>query len=160
MNEPVYSARVGESYFFADNVGFEELVNCFVEFTARAAMARSADACDWEDDELRRSGLRAVQIFCGGKAVWADARAFEGELREARREGIEERFTRTNAAGPELYERLDLSLIDRWRRAGYDTPSLTGNMKALFDELGREATERAESAREALVGEILRETLP
>ena len=160
MNEALYSARVGESHFFADRVGFDELVNRIVEFTIRAAVARSVDESSWEQEELRRGGLRTIQIFRGGKAIWADSHAFESELGEARREGIQERFERANAVDPEVYERLDQSLIDRWRRAGYDTPSLASNMKALFDEVGREATDRAESAREDLVVEILRDTVP
>lgn len=158
VNRSLYSARVGESHFFAESVGYEELVDRIIELTVRAAVARSCDASDSEQDELRRGGLLAVQIFRGGKAIWADTGAFEGELVEARRERIEARFKRTNAADPELYGRLDRDLVARWRRAGYQTPSLVGDMKRLFLELERDAADRAEGAREALVGEILRET--
>jgi hypothetical protein len=158
VNRSLYSARVGESHFFAERVGYEELVNRIIEFTVRAAVARSIDASDWEQDELRRGGLRALQIFKGAKAVWADAEAFEGALDEARRERIEDRFKQTNSADPEFYERLDHDLIDRWRLAGYRTPSLAYNMKTLFLELERDAADRAETARASLVGEILRDT--
>lgn len=158
MNKSLYSARVGESHFFAERVGYEELVNRIMEFTVRAAVARSIDESDWEQDELRRGGLRVIQLFRGGKAVWTDAAAFEGELCEARRECVEGRFKRTNTADSTIYERLDHDLMDRWRRAGYQTPSLTNDMKRLFLELEREAAERAERARESLVGEILRDT--
>jgi hypothetical protein len=159
VSEAFYSARVSESNFFADRVGYDELVNRIIEFTIRAAVARSADASDWEHEELRRGGLGALQVFRDGKAIWTDATAFEGELTEARRERCECKFKRMNDLDPALYERMDRDLVDRWRRAGYQTPSLTSDMKRLFLELEREAADRAEDARANLVGEILRDTL-
>lgn len=155
-NRALYSARAGESNVFAEGVEYETLINRIIEFTARAAVARSIDASDSEQDELRRSGLRALQIFKCGKAIWDDAKTFEDELAEARRERVASRFTRTNTADQHFYERLDRDLVSRWRHAGYQTSSLAFDMKKLFLELERDATACAEDAREALVGEILR----
>ncbi len=157
MNKPLYAARIGESHRLADGVTYAALLNRIMEFTIRAALARSVDECEWEHDELRRRGLGAIQIFRDGKAIWADSAAFEEELAEARRERIEERFTDANEAAPALYERIDDDLRVRWRAAGYQTPSLATDMKRIFAELEREAAERAEVARDSLVGELLRE---
>jgi CRISPR/Cas system-associated endoribonuclease Cas2 len=157
VNEPLYSARIDESRFIADGVTYDVLLNRIVEFTIRAALARSVDEGDWEQDEVRRNGIAAIQIFRNGKAVWADSSAFELEMTEARREHIEDRFARSNEADPALYVRLDEDLRARWRAAGYQTPSLAHDMKTIFAELERDAAERAEVARESLVGELLRE---
>lgn len=157
MNSPIYSARVGESHCIADRVTYGALLNRIVEFTIRAALARTVDECDWEHDELRRKGIGAIQIFRNGKAVWADSAAFERELAEARREQIEERFRRTNEADPALHQRLDHDLRARWRAAGYESPSLAKDMKKIFAELERDASARAEIARESLAAELLRE---
>ncbi len=128
-----------------------------MEFTIRAALARSVDQCDWEHDELRRRGIGAIQVFRNAKAVWSDSSLFEQELAEARREHVADRFTRANEADPALYERIDEDLRARWRAAGYQTPSLAHDMKKIFAELEREVAERTEVARESLVGELLRE---
>lgn len=157
MTGPIYSARIGESHCIADRVTYGALLNRIVEFTIRAALARCIDECDWEHDELRRRGIGAIQIFRNGKAVWADSAAFERELAEARREQIEERFRRANVADPVLHQRLDDDLRARWRAAGYESPSLATDMKKIFAELERDASARAESARESLVAELLRE---
>ncbi len=128
-----------------------------MEFTIRAALARCVDECDWEHDQLRRKGIGAIQIFRNAKAVWADSALFDLELAEAQREGVEDRFRNANEADPALHERIDEDLRARWRRAGFDSPSLAGDMKRIFGELEREASERAETARQSLVGELLRE---
>ncbi|MBV9719318.1 MAG: hypothetical protein JOZ77_08360 [Candidatus Eremiobacteraeota bacterium] len=152
-----YSARIGESYCVADGVSYEMLVRRIMEFTIRAALARSIDESEWEQEELRRQGLRAIQIFEGNKAIWAESAPFREQLLEAQRENITSRFERTNRADPELFQRLDRDLIERWRRAGYQTSSLANDMKGIFLELGRDAEARAEGAKEELVDEILRE---
>jgi hypothetical protein len=157
VNRPLYAARIGESHRLADGVSYAALLNRIMEFTIRAALARSVDECDWEHDLLRRRGLGAIQIFRNGKAIWADSAAFEQELAEARRERIEERFREANDADPALCRRLDEDLRARWRAAGYETPSVANDMKKIFSELEREAAECAEAARESLVGELLRE---
>jgi len=157
VKRPLYAARIGESHRLADGVTYPALLNRIMEFTIRAALARSVDQYEWEHDELRRRGLGAIQIFRDGKAIWADSAAFEQELAEARRERIEERFRDANEADPALCRRLDQDLRARWRVRGYETPSLAKDMKKIFSELEREAAERAEVARESLVGELLRE---
>jgi len=157
VTKPLYAARIGESHRLADDVSYAALLNRIMEFTIRAALARSVDECDWEHDLLRRRGLGAIQIFRNGKAIWADTAAFEQELAEARRERIEERFREANEADPALCLRLDEDLRARWRAAGYETPSVANDMKKIFTELEREAAECAEAARESLVGELLRE---
>lgn len=157
VNRPLYSARIGESHCIADRVTYDTLLNRIVEFTIRAALARCVDECEWEQDELRRKGIGALQIFRNDKAVWADSATFERELAEARREHVEERFRNTNEADPELHQRLDDDLRARWRAAGYQSPSLARDMKKIFCELERDASERAEVARESLVAELLRE---
>ncbi|HEY6325660.1 MAG TPA: hypothetical protein VIW73_03965 [Candidatus Cybelea sp.] len=157
MNKALYAARVGESHCIADGVTYDVLLNRIMEFTIRAALARVVDECDWEHDALRRNGIGAIQIFRDGKAVWADSAMFEQEMAEARREHIEDRFIRSNEADPPLYERIDRDLRARWRAAGYETPSLADNMKTIFAELERDASERAEVAKESLVSELLRE---
>ncbi|MBV8196702.1 MAG: hypothetical protein JO263_01085 [Candidatus Eremiobacteraeota bacterium] len=155
----LYSACIGESHRIAEDVPYETLLSRIMEFTIRAALAHSIDENDWEQDQLRRNGLRAIGLFRNGKAIWSDCAAFEIELAEARRERVESRFAQTNAADPALYARLDRDLVRRWRLAGYQTPSLANDMKPLFVELERDAAERAEGARESLVGELLREIL-
>ena len=157
VNIPLYVARIGESHRLADGVSYPALLNRIMEFTIRAALARSVDECEWEQDELRRRGLDAIQIFRDGKAIWADSAAFEHELTEARRERVEQRFRDANEADPALYLRLDDDLRARWRAAGYETPSLASDMKKIFAELERDAAERAEVARQSLIGELLRE---
>jgi hypothetical protein len=150
-----YSARIGESCPIAEQLPYEALLCRIMEFTIRAALARSVDESEWEHEELRRKGLRALQIFRAGKAVWADEADYQEQLSETRREG-DTRFERTNESDPALYERLDTDLRARWRCVGYETPSLISDMKKLFAEIERDATERAQGAREGLVAELLK----
>ncbi|HEY3675072.1 MAG TPA: hypothetical protein VGK84_03695 [Candidatus Tumulicola sp.] len=126
-----------------------------VEFSVRAAMARCVDEIEWEHEQLRRRGLSALEIFRNGKAVWEDRIAYDSELAEARRERIDERFQAANEMDDGLYAKLDTDLCDRWRRLGYATPPLGHDMKRLFDELARDAADRAEHAREHLLEELL-----
>jgi hypothetical protein len=156
MKGPLYSARIGESLCIADDVPYEALLRHIIEFTARAAVARSIDENDWEHEELRRRGLSVLQIFRNGKAVWTDPGGFEAELSEARREGIEQRFNDCNELDSELYLRLDETLRKTLCRAGYNVPSLLTDMKKLFVELERDAADHAAGAREGLVAEILK----
>ena len=131
------------------------LLRSVIEFTVRGAVARSIDEGEWEHEELRRRGLAAIQIVRNGKAIWIERDNFEAELAEARREHVEARFLAANKLDPALYERLDAQLRVRWRLAGYETPSLINDMKKLFLELQRDATDRAATARERLVGDVL-----
>lgn len=156
MKGPLYSARIGESLCIADDVPYEALLRYIIEFTVRAAMARSIDENDWEHEELRRRGLPVLQIFRNGKAVWTDPRGFETELAEARRERIEQRFNDRNELDPDLYVKLDKNLRKTLCLAGYKVPSLLTNMKKLFVELERDAADHAAGAREGLVADILK----
>jgi hypothetical protein len=156
MKGPLYSARIGESLCIADDVSYEALLRHIIEFTARAAMARSVDENDWEHEELRRRGLSVLQIFRNGKAVWTDPRGFEAELAEARRERVEQRFNDRNELDPDLYVKLDKTLCKTLCLAGYKVPSLLTNMKKLFVELEQDAADHAAGAREGLVADILK----
>lgn len=160
MKAPRYSARIGESLCIAENAPYESLLKQIVEFTARAAVARSINEDDWEGQELRRKGLAALQIFREGRAIWLDRDGFESELEEARRENIEPRFRERNELDPKLYTELDRNLRELWRRAGYMAPSLLKDMKELFLELERDAVDQALEAREGLVSDILNALQP
>jgi hypothetical protein len=150
-----YSVLIGESRSIGERVSYDELVRHIIEFTIRAALARSVDQSDWEHDELRKRGLRALQIFRNGKAVWADREIFHLELGHARRQG-DIRFEQRNECDPELYGRLEADLRAQWRHAGYDSGSLSHDMKKLFTELERDAAERAAGARESLLNDLLK----
>jgi hypothetical protein len=160
MKPPLYSARIGDSVRVAEAIPYDALVRQLIEFTARAAVARSIDANDWEHEELRRKGLSAIQISRNGRAVWTDRKNFEEALVEAQREQIEARFNRTNELDTALYERLDTDLQAGWGRAGYKVGSLFNDMKSLFAELEGEATDRAACARQDLVDDVLRAVFP
>jgi hypothetical protein len=155
MKSDLYSARIGESCSIGEQKTYDDLLHGIMEFTIRAALARSIDESDWEHEELRRKGLAALQIVRNGKAVWACRESFGAELAEARREH-DARFERSNELDPALYDRLDGDLRAYWRRAGYDTPSLAYDMKKLFAELERDAADRAAGARESLLTELLK----
>ena len=150
-----YTTRIGESVSIAEDVPYESLTTAILEFTIRAAAARSADESEWEHEELRRRGLGSLQVFRNGKALWTDGESFQAELAEAARERVVDRFNAGNELDPEFFEKLDRDLRDRWRLAGYDISSLLENMKALFAEVESDANDRAANAREALIEEIL-----
>lgn len=121
-----------------------------MEFTMRAAIARSSDESEWEHEQLRKHGIDALQIFRNGKALWDSVPIFYDELTEARREGAAEPFEARNELDPEFYVRLDRDLRARWCRLGYHAESLRADMKALFSELEHDAKQRAAGARERL----------
>jgi hypothetical protein len=154
-----YSAQIGESCCIARRETYDALLTRIVEFSLRAAMARSVDEMEWEQEQLRRRGLSALQIFKNGKAVWQDLAMYDSELAEARREGIDERFQAANEADAGLYQKIDADLCARWRTLGYATPTLGHDMKRLFAELARDAADRAEEARERLLAELLNSQL-
>lgn len=153
--EARYTIRIGESRVVAEDVPYEAMLDRIVEFTVRAAVARSLDEYDWEQESVRRGGLRSLQIFRDRKALWGDRESFEEQLAEARRENVEQRFRDRNALDVSLWERLDRDLRARWRGAGYQTPSLVADMKKLFTELQRELGERTATVREGFVREIV-----
>jgi hypothetical protein len=164
MSSPVgtarYSARIGESYCLGEELPYDALVRRIVEFTVRAAVARALDESAWEQEEIRRNGLAAVQLARNGKALWADEGSFEIELAEAKREHVETRFKERNACDASVYERLDRDVRASWRAVGYETPSLRNDMKKLFLELQRDASDRTARALESLVAEVVQKPGP
>jgi hypothetical protein len=156
MDPARYSVRIGESHCVAEGIPYDALLDRIVEFTIRAAVARSTDDSEWQHEELRRRGLGALQIFCNQRAVWDDATTFESELSGARRQNVCRKFKAANELNPAFLTNLDRDLRARWRRAGYEVPSLRCDMKPLFAELERDAADRAADARESLLGDVLR----
>ncbi|MBV9700654.1 MAG: hypothetical protein JO078_11095 [Candidatus Eremiobacteraeota bacterium] len=155
MQRDLYSARIGESICIASEVPYEALVKRIMEFTVRAAVARSTDDSDWEQDQLRRGGLATIQLFRNGKAVWSHEHDFEIELAEARRQGIAAKFLKANQIDPVIYERLERDLRIEWSRVGYHAASLANDMKKLFAELERDLADRAAEAKERLLAEVV-----
>lgn len=147
MDSARYSVRVGETCWIGVDMAYRVLLVHLMEFTMRAAIAKSADESEWEHEQLRKHGIGALQVFRSGRAVWDSAPIFNEELDEARREGCAVQFRAQNELDPEFYARLDRDLRARWRRLGYCAESLRGDMKALFSELEHEATRRVVDAR-------------
>jgi hypothetical protein len=148
-----YSARISPSACIAEDVEYENLLDRLAEYALRAAFARAADENDWEQDELRRKGLGAVELYHNGRAVWQDPVSFQ----QCRSEdaGAGARFDLGNELDPGLLERLDADLRKRWRACGYMVSSVASNMKKLFDQLQDDAAERSREAREELLAELL-----
>jgi hypothetical protein len=151
----VFSARISPSACIAQSVDYDTLLEQIVEYTLRAAFAHAVDQHDWDQEELRRKGLRALELFHNGRAVWRDRVAFEESLAEVTRTGDVPRFDGANELDPELAERIDRDLQERWRLAGYLVPSLALDMKKLFGELEADAADCAREAREELMSELL-----
>jgi hypothetical protein len=161
VNAPArFTARMEESVNIAQDVPYDRLSTDILEFTLRAAIARSKDESEWEYEELRRRGLSGIQIFRNGKAIWTDRDIFESELEDARRSECVGSFDERNELDPTFLEELDSSLRQRWRLAGYEVSSLLGNMKALFSELESDLRERMADAARALTDEILASACP
>lgn len=135
---------------------YDALLLQVLAFTVRAAVARCADESEWEHEQLRRNGLAALQLSRDGKALWSDTQTFAEELTEACREGIGPRFQAQNELDPAFYDCLDRDLRTRWRRLGYETPSLRTDMKRLFLELERDVADRTMHAREHMLAEYLK----
>lgn len=142
-----YSVRVGEACCIGIEMQYEVLLLRIMEFTMRAAIAKSADDSEWEHEQLRKHGIGALQVFRSGKALWESAPIFNEELAEAQREGIPERFQAENELDTEFFARLDRDLCVRWSHLGYHAESLRGDMKVLFSQLERDASQRADAAR-------------
>jgi hypothetical protein len=156
MGSAHYSVRIGEGHSIGVRMSYPALLACLVEFTLRAAIARSADESCWEHEELRRHGLAAVQVFRNARAVWDDPHTFNEEINEARRTRAALRFRASNELDPGFFERLDCDLRAQWRRMGYESPSMRTTMKALFGELERDVATRTEAAREDMLVDLLR----
>jgi hypothetical protein len=151
----LFSARISPSAPIADSVEYDTLLERIAEYTLRAAFAHATDQHDWDQEELRRNGLRALELFHNGRAVWRDRIAYEQSLAEVTLTGDYPRFERANELDPELCERLDRDLCERWRLAGYLVPSLALDMKKLFCELEADAADCARAAREELMSNLL-----
>lgn len=136
-------------------MSYDALLARVMELTVRAAVARSADESEWEHEQLRRNGLSVLQLSRDDKALWDDSQTFAEELAEARREDDERRFQARNVLDPDFYETFDRDLRARWRRLGYETPSLRKDMKPLFLELERDISDRAIDARERILADYL-----
>jgi hypothetical protein len=148
--------RIAEAHTVAEHVPYDELVKCIIECTVRGALARTVDESEWEQEELRRKGLAALQIFRDGKAIWTDSGQFSASLDEARRTGNLSTFEERNELDTTLLQRIDRDLRARWGRAGYRTLSLIHNMGRLFKEIERDTRSRAADAREGLAAELFR----
>jgi hypothetical protein len=151
----LFSARISSSACIAESVDYDTLLEQIAVYTLRAAFAHAVDQHDWDQEELRRKGLRAVELFHNGRAVWRDQVAFEQSLEEVTRSGDARQFERANELDPELAERIDRDLRERWRLVGYMVPSLALDMKKLFAELEADAADCAREAREELMSNLL-----
>lgn len=134
---------------------YETLLLGVMAFVVRAAVARAADESNWEQEQLRRNGLGALQFSRDDKALWDDTQTFAEELAEACREGVGPRFQAQNELDPAFYEQLDNDLRARWRGLGYEAPSLRDDMKPLFLELQRDVADAASHARERVLAGLL-----
>jgi hypothetical protein len=150
-----FTVRIGDGVSIVEDASYSELVERVLEFVVRAGMAKASDDCNWEEEELRRRGLRVLEIVRDGKALWWDPDAFEAESREATREGAHKEFVARNEAGESLLEGLDSDVRERLRCAGYATRSLLGGMEDLYAQIAADASERSAQAREGLLVEIL-----
>lgn len=151
-----YSAYIGASAAVAEDVLYATLLSRLVRFTAEAAAARSVDEARWEQEELRRHGLSALAVCRNSKAVWKRRDIFDSELAQAQETLSGAEFAAANELDTELLKRLDRDLRKLWRVAGYETRSLTHNMKGLFTELESDIAQAADRARSAFVDGIMR----
>jgi len=152
---PRFTARIGHGVSIAEDVSYDELVDCVLEFVVRAAIAKANDYCSWEEEELRRQGLNAIGFVRDGKALWWDRDSFEVEYAEAEREGSAELFASQNEFGGAFFEKMDSDLRERLRRAGYAARPLFTDAKDLYREIAADASDRSAQARESLVAEIV-----
>jgi hypothetical protein len=154
MTSEHYSAYIGTSVAIAEDVPYAILLRDIVRFTAEAAAARCADDARWEQEELRKKGLSALELYRDGKAVWEERRNFDSELAEARVTGCGADFVAANQLDAALLAHLDRDLRKLWRQAGYDAHALIHNMKRLFSELEADIGASSARARRAFVDEI------
>jgi hypothetical protein len=150
-----FTARIGHGVSIAEDVTYDELVDRLLEYVVRAAIAKANDYSTWEEEELRREGLRGVEFVKDGRALWWDQEAFDAEKAEAKRERAHEIFRARNEFAGTFFEALDGDLREKLRRAGYATTALFTDMRELFREIAADASDRTAQAREGLVSEIL-----
>jgi len=157
---PLYTVRIGERDCFARAVTYDDMLRRIVERTLHAALARSIDAGDWEDEQLRRQGLESLQIYEGTRAIWSDRALYEHELAASRTLNADDSFVKENMVDPDLYDRLDRDLRRLWRTAGYTVTSLRNSMKPLFHEIEKDTNRYAEHARESVATDVMRLLFP
>lgn len=146
---------MAEGVSIAEGVAYDELVVRVLQFVIEAALARAADRFGWEQEQLRRDGLRAIQFARDGRALWWDGEAFAAEEAGALRMGERDRFVAANEIDPGFWKKLDRDLRTKLRRAGYATGPLILNMRGIFKHIAAEAEERSAHAQTKLVEEIL-----
>ena len=94
MSATLYTVHIGEHHCFARGVTYEAMLRLIVERTVRAALARSIDSSNWEDEQLRHKGLASFQICQGSKAIWSDPVLFCEELAASRELNVDEAFAK------------------------------------------------------------------
>jgi hypothetical protein len=156
----LYSARVSRSASIAEDVDYVTLLQRIAEYTLRAAFARAADRHDCDQENLRLKGLRAIELFHDGRAIWQDRVAFEQLRADAAAGGGQSAFEQANELDLDFVPRIDRDLRERWRVGGYLVPSLALDMKKLFSELEADALDSASNAQSLLLSELLRSTGP
>jgi hypothetical protein len=160
----VYSARIMPSADLAENVTYDMLQRTVFEYTLRAAFAWAFDQHDWEQEELRRKGLAAVELFHNGRAVWNDQTLFHESaaafaICDATPDATET-FNRSNELDPSLLAYLDRDICRRWELSGYLVQSVATEMKPLFEQLQADVQDRANEAREQLYLEVISTAFP
>lgn len=150
-----FTARIGRGASIAEDATYEELVDRVFEFVVRAAIAKANDRSTWEEEELRREGLKRIEFAKEGKALWWDLDAFDAEKTEAKRERCPELFLSQNEFDGSFFDTIDSDLRERLRNAGYATASLFGDMKEVYREIAADAIDRYAKANESLIAEIL-----
>jgi hypothetical protein len=149
-----YTIRVA-GCVVVQNALYALLLKNLVRFTVEAAVAHSADESSWDQDQLRRRGLDALEVARDGKALWSDGVSFNAELAQARQRREATEFTARNELDPEFCARLDGDLRRLLRQAGYDVPSLMHTMKPFFAEIDTDLRASASGARKAFIEEIV-----
>lgn len=155
MRSQRFTARIGHGVSIAEDVSYDELVDHVLEFVVRGAIAKANDRSTWEEEELRRQGLKGIEFAREGKALWWDLDAFSAELAEAKREGAGELFVSRNECAVRFFDALDFDLRERLRGAGYSTASLFADMNEIYREIAADASDRSSQANEGLIAEIL-----
>jgi hypothetical protein len=150
-----YTVRIAGSTALIVDASYETLITSIIKATLEAAVARVSDTSTWEQEELRRHGLSVLEIARNGRAVWISPADFQAEAAEARRNGSAQEFDAGNELDPAFVGQVDADVRTRWKRAGYDTPSLRSDMRILFSEIEADARTRESKAITELVVEIV-----
>lgn len=150
-----YTARLAEGGSIAENVAYGELVTRVLQAIIEAALAKASDRFSWEQEQLRRNGLRAIEFARDGRALWSDREVFDAEEAGAARGRVRGRFAAENEMDGNFLKKLDYDLRQRLQRAGYATGPVTANMRKVFEQIACEAEERSARAQRQLLDEIV-----